>query len=383
VNDPEWAYQGLNSVAIADALIPQGRSDAAWAVWSYILADDQARAFLAGTPDEWGMIVNPYYATDKAKNPTGSAFSLPRDSFPKADPAEGPESSGAPAINVVTWRPYTNDLAQGANLTLRGDGQVLGSWDPNSLPPKFTKQARNLPGVQKVIGLTDTASASRYKVVTAELLNPAGQFVAPTEASLQAAAAKMTRDPEQAQVLRFDLDSDDVAGAPTAYPLTMPVYAASRADSTDAAARTAYAQFIRYAVGAGQEPGEDVGMLPGGYAPLSKELRAQALRAADEIEKGVTASPSPAPQQPQQNGGGTTDGSGYSPSASDGGSDPAPAGPSSDQPRAVGEVAGALVGRPTAADEDLGAYRAVIPASALAGAAAAGVCFFASRRRLL
>ncbi|MFX8543054.1 hypothetical protein ABTM06_20435, partial [Acinetobacter baumannii] len=46
VNDPEWRSQALNGAPIADIIVPQGRSDAARAIWAYIASDPSARDFL-------------------------------------------------------------------------------------------------------------------------------------------------------------------------------------------------------------------------------------------------------------------------------------------------------------------------------------------------
>ncbi|MBN9172887.1 MAG: hypothetical protein J0I70_01870, partial [Microbacterium sp.] len=203
--NPDWASSrvGVDGFGVSDILVPQGRSDAAAAVWSYIMADPDARAFLAGKPDPWGMKVNPYWSTDPRINPTHQGIALPADTFPKADPVEAPGVAGAPGVSLVTYRPYTNDLGQSAYLTIRGDAQVLGSWDPIAVPPKFGKQPRNLPGTQKVLGLTDTGDASRYQLYTAQLENPAGKFVAPTTDGLIAAAAAAVTTPGQTQVRTF------------------------------------------------------------------------------------------------------------------------------------------------------------------------------------
>ncbi|MFX9193240.1 hypothetical protein ABTN81_19905, partial [Acinetobacter baumannii] len=82
-------------------------------------SDQSARDFLSGSPDAWGMTVNPWSATDAAINKTGTALALPREDFPKADPVEQAASSTAGPINLVTWRPYVNDLDSGAYDTLR------------------------------------------------------------------------------------------------------------------------------------------------------------------------------------------------------------------------------------------------------------------------
>ncbi|TQJ31355.1 hypothetical protein [Microbacterium sp. SLBN-146] len=377
INDEEWKYQGLQSSALADLLIPQGRSDAAWAVWQYVIADDEARRFLEGEPDPWGMVVNPWFATTAEENLSGTALTLPRDNFPKADPIEVPAAGGAGAINLVTWRPYTGGLAQSAVLTLRGDGQTLGTWDPNSIPPRYAKNPRELPGGQRVVGLTDWASASRYQVLTAELRNPAGQFVAPTTESLEAAAAAMTRDPQQDQVVALDPRSAEAKAATSAYPLAMPVYAASRVDLPDADLRGSFAQFIRYAVGPGQEPGEGLGQLPSGYAPIPESWRDQALAAAAAIETGPVPTTSPAPVPP------TAVSLPAGQGAAAGTVPPAATAAVVGQPAAEGDAVTVLSGPPSAPDADLGAFGAVVPLSAGAGVAATAVALVFSRRRVI
>jgi hypothetical protein len=383
INDPEWAQQVIANTSVADMILPQGRSDAAYALWSYVMADADARAFLAGEPDPWGMVVNKWSSTDAEVNPTETGLALPRDNFPKADPTEvaaGPDNSPA-AINLVTWRPYTNDLDTAGYLTLRGDGLVLGGWDALGNPPKYAKTPRSLPGSQGVIGLTDTAAAAKYQVVSASLQNPAGDFVAPTMASISAAAAAMTATSAQPQVYGFDLDSSAAQGATTAYPLAMPVYAAVNPAMNDAALRASYATFIRYASSTGQTPGVELGRLPDGYAPLPEGWRAQASAAADSIQSGVPV------QQPASSGSGlpsgpTAGGTG-STSASTASAGGAPT-PVDGAPQPTGEAAGALSGGETPDDPDLVGVQAALPVSILAGlvSAAAVPLIPRFRRRL-
>ena len=292
--NPEWKNQALVSPSLADLLVPQGRSDGATALWNYVTSDASAAAFLDGEADEYGMIVNPYSSTDAAKNPTGTALTLPRDDFPKADPIVQPSDGLADPINLVTWRPYTNDYAATGNLVLNGNGQVLGGWDPLAVPKKYAKTARSLPGVQRVLGLTDTAAAQKYQVFTAALLNPAGEYVTPTVDSLTAGAAAMTVSPTQTQVYGFDPTSSTAQGAKKAYPLTVPVYAAASPAMADADVRADYAAFIRYAVTEGQRVGTEPGRLPEGYAPIPAGWKAQALAAATVIE----SNPNPPPTAP-------------------------------------------------------------------------------------
>ena len=373
INDPEWAYQRIVSPSMSDLLVPQGRSDGASALWSYVMADDAAVAFLNGQPDEWGMIVNPWSSIDADTNPSGTALQLPRDNFPKADPVEQKATDAVGSINLVTWRPYTNDYDTGAYLALRGDGQILGGWDSQSSPPKYSKSARSLPGSQRVLSVTDTASAAKYQVFSAALLNPAGQYVEPTVDSLTAAAAAMTVSPRQAQVYGFDQQSAAAKGATSAYPLAMPVYAATNPSIGEASVRASYAALIRYAATSGQVSGADIGQLPEGYAPIPAGWKSQALAAASVIESGVTSS---GPTTPAVT---TAPASTVQSSTSAVGAlDPVTA---SQPPAATGDIVMALAGKATPDDPASSAIEAAVPGSLLAGLASALLVPFLTRIR--
>ncbi|TIH33463.1 hypothetical protein [Subtercola vilae] len=382
INDPEWADQQITSPALADLLEPQGRSDAAFALWSYVLSDPEAVDFLAGKPDPWGMIVNPYSSTDASKNPTGVALVLPRDNFPKADPVEQPKDpAGAAAVNVVTWRPYTNDFDTSGYLILRGDGQILGPWDSLAATPKYTKTARALAGLQRVIGITDTASAAKYQTFSASLRNSAGVFVAPTTASLSAAGAAMTENASQAQVSQFDPTSSAARATPTAYPLTLPVYAAVNPAMGDDSLRADYAAFIRYAVTTGQVSGTALGQLPEGYAPIPAAWQGQALAAATIIANGPLATPVASPSPSPVSAPAAAVSKPVAVAALPAVQPVTAAAPTITDPAATGQTAAPLLGAPTPADPQNGAIAAAVPASILAGLGAAFAFPFMSRIR--
>jgi hypothetical protein len=286
-------------------------------------------------------------------------------------------------VNLITWRPYVNDLDSGAYLTLRGDGQLLGDWNPTVIPPKYDKSARLLPGLQQVLAVTDTASAARYQVVTASLLNPAGQFVKATAESMTAAAAAMTPNATQPQVYGFDPDSSAATGAAGAYPLTMPVYAAVNPKMNDASLRASYASFIRFATTDGQDPGTSLGQLPDGYAPLPAGWRAEAAAAADDIEMGTVpgAEPSASPSAPTNSPAGIAF---PSPRVAAPVAPPrvAPS-PSASAPAASGDAAPVLSGGKTPDDPPASAISIAFPASLLGGAACAAAVPLMSRRRHL
>lgn len=377
VNDPEWASLTMQGYALGDLMVPQGRSDAAWVMWQYISADPQAAAFLAGTPDQWGMVVNPWSSTDPAKNASGAAFTVPREDFPKADPIERPSDSTGGAVNLITWRPYTSDLDASGYLALRGDGQLLGSWDFTSPAPKWGKAARALPGRRQVLALTSDSAAQRYQVVTAELQNSAGAFVAPSTESMLAAASAMVPDGSTGQVRRYDSASPAAKAAFGAYPLTVPLYAAANPDTVSADARNTYVAFIRFAAEEGQTPGDGLGQLPRGYAPLPDEFVAQAMAAADLLANGrpainapttsyIPSQSSPAPQRAMTQ-----------PAASQ----PTGDGSGAGSAVATGNASGALSAGSTPTDPESGGLAAAVPLSALAGVAGAAAVPLITRLR--
>lgn len=369
--NPEWAQQAIASPAVADVLLPQGRSDAAWALWAYVKADPEAAAFLAGTPDPWGMVVNHWSSTDAAKNPSGVALSLPRDNFPKADPVEQPADAppGPGAVNLVTWRPYVADFDMAAYDTLRGDGQVLGGWDPSVRPAKYQKSSRGLPGSQAVLSLTSSASAARYQVFTASLRNQAGQFVSANTISMTAAAAAMTAT-SQSQVLSYDPASTAARTATDAYPLTLPVYAATNPGKLDTTLRASYAAFVKYAATAGQVPGEALGQLPAGYAPIPDAWKNQALTVAESIATGKVTLPTKSTGTAS-----TTTAGGSS------GSSTTVEQPAATNPDPTGDLAPALSGSKTPTDPNAGGFAAIVPIAIIASLAALVASRILTRRR--
>jgi hypothetical protein len=389
-NDPEWAAQIIASISVADALVPSGRSDLALRLWEYVLADAEAKTWLDGEPDPWGMKVNPWYSTNAEVNPTGVGLQLPAESFPKADPVEKPDTTPTGShpdpqfpsgpINLVTWRPFTSSFADGAYNVLRGDGKLLGGW--NTAPPaKFDKNPPAFLGSQRVIGISSTPSAQLYQTVTASLRNSAGEFVAPTQESLSAGAAAMSPT-TQPSVLAYNPASAEAKAAPSAYPLTMPVYAALNPKQTDTTLRAVYANLIRYAAGNGQNPGTDIGQLPPGYAPLPQSWVDQALAAANAIEAGALPSTAPTGGSKPSAGGSsspiptrTAARTQMSAAAA-----PAAAATSAD-PAAAGAPAGELVGAATPDDPELGVSAAAVPAGLAAGLATALLVPLMSRIR--
>lgn len=292
--NPEFAdLQIFESRTFSGLQLPAGNSDAARQVWEWVLADPEARAWLDGEPDPWGMQANPMYATRAEKNPTGVAFADPvPDSFPKSDPyCYQPSASGSgvvpPALCGTDWMPYTRGFGESAAITRRAFDGARITENPFAQAPSeaWSRGIPQFAGRRSVLAVTDTASAAQYGVQVARLSRagdnrPDRTFIAPDAAGLAAGVASMVPG-DESQVL----EPSPTSVAPGAYPLTTLTYAAAAPTTLDDTARQEYAAFVEYAAGPGQVPGFEPGRLPNGYVPLPEELRMQAFAAATLIRE--------------------------------------------------------------------------------------------------
>ncbi|MFC1403803.1 MULTISPECIES: hypothetical protein [Streptacidiphilus] len=300
---------------IPDMLVPEGQSDTARHLWAWVLADPDARAFLSGTKDPWGMVVNPNYTLD--------TLNLPRDDFPKKDPfcQQFPnDPDKRPAWCTQDAHPYALDLHDAARSASRGDTLSKSIWDATATPPQLKKGNPEPQGQIGILAVTDTATAARYGLDTAELLNGNGEYVAPTADSLLAGAAAMTEVPGTGV-----LTESPTTKAAGAYPLTMVSYAATVPTLLQPDEGAAYASLIRFAVGDGQTPGVAPGQLGDGYVPLPESLRTTALAAAQTIvddtpKTTAGSSPSSAPSTGKAHASATAGSGGSSGGGSTGGS---------------------------------------------------------------
>ncbi|MFE1904162.1 hypothetical protein ACFW96_10865 [Streptomyces gardneri] len=262
-------------------LLSAERSDTTRVVWNYLRADAEARAFLEGEPDPWGMRINPYFK-DLGLASAGS------DEFPKADPTETELFLGEKSVKYgVTERsPYAIDLHDAARWVRRGTNNAKDqvAHDATTNGPKLVG-ADVLPGGRRAYGITDAASASRYQLQIAALPNADGAYVRPTAPSMLKAVEQF-RDSAVPGVLA----PDPARARNGAYPLTTVTYAVA-STGLPADARKDYARVLRYAAGAGQKQGTAPGELPFGYAPMPAKLKLQAEAAAGRLERGAPARP--------------------------------------------------------------------------------------------
>ncbi|UWP79144.1 hypothetical protein Dfulv_28705 [Dactylosporangium fulvum] len=323
--NPDFVLSKLNR-DIQPLMLPLNGSAANRAVWAWVLADKAARDFLAGVPDPevkddrtgrvYRMVVNTYYKGLGLEGPVP-------DRFPKADTTcTQPNKELVPELQscLLNKAPYTASMTAGAQQTLRADTRSevefdMQKWiDSNKQVVTLKRADPQQPGNRWVMAITDSASAARFGLYSASLLNgtnPAdpGQYIAPTRQSLLAAVGAMqpTSNPDV-------LALDPAVHRPGAYPLTMLTYAAVD-PSRSAAAREDYARFVEYAAGDGQREGDNVGDLPPGYVPLPDDLRAKARSAAVAIRRGWTPPATTEPAAAPPGTSGTVPANGSVPSA--------------------------------------------------------------------
>jgi hypothetical protein len=295
-----------NSRTFSGLQLPAGNSDAALQVWEWILADPEARAWLDGEPDPWGMRVNPIYATSATVNSSGFAFGDPvPNAFPKGEPycyqapQQSPVSPVPPPLCGTDWMPYARGFEDAARIARTASDGARIVQNPFAQAPSevWASEIPQFVGRRAMLSLTDSASAERYGLQTARL-SRAGDN-APDRAFIAADADGLRRGIESLAPRTVpEFLEPSTAAAPGAYPLATLVYGALTPLSLDTEARSDYAAFIEYAAGPGQVKGLELGQLPRGYVELSEALLGQALEAASTVRNLAAVPPPPPPEQP-------------------------------------------------------------------------------------
>jgi hypothetical protein len=287
-------------------VVEQPSSDSANEVWQWILADPEAKAWLDGQPDAWGMKVNPFYSPASAINPGEFAKSDPYCAQTNADLTV--DGKVARNLCFLDWAPYVLSMHDAAAATRSTNTGAKTVFNPGASSPDLAWGADGplTQGAYSVLSITDSADAARFGLQTA-MLSRAGddgtarQFVAADSTGLLSGEQAMTPS-SVAEVLQGDPSTPNTG----AYPLTMLTYAAVFPQNLDGAARTDYSKFVAFAAGTGQVSGLGIGNLPPGYAPLPAQLVSQAQAAAATIlnppappgSSTTTTSPPPAPSPP-------------------------------------------------------------------------------------
>lgn len=259
-------------------------SDLVWALTQWIDADPEARAWLDGKPDPWGMKVNAAY----------QGIELPVDNWPLLDEFLAPQwyidqnrcyaNSPTPYLQLVAnplsgLGPVSLNL-QFANSAVATVCRYDGN-DATTLP--LRTEGRQAVGHRFVLGVVSLSAARRYNLRTADLqtatsLAPTATFadaggrtfVSGDSAGLAAAAPLLKPDVEDG-TWALDYAALSTAKGSKAYPGALPVSAVFPTSALDAATAAKLARFLCYAGGPGQRPGQANGELPAGYLPLTAE----------------------------------------------------------------------------------------------------------------
>lgn len=286
--DPE--FQALNpglpkssTIEAAAALqVFSSSSDLVWALTSWLDADAEARDWLNGDADPWGMTVNAAYRR----------IDLPLDNWPLLDTFVAPQyyqdqnacyANSPTAFMQLIANPAANLSAVLLNMQYANSAVATvcryDGYDQTTLP--LRQQGHQTTGYRFVLGLTSLSSARRYNLRTAalqttssvkadqEFTSAAGRtFVTPSDASLKAAAQLLTPDPDAGQ-WHFDHAALATEDGAAAYPGAVPIYTAIPTEGLTATTAERMARFLCYSGSDGQSPGRRNGQLPAGYLPLT------------------------------------------------------------------------------------------------------------------
>lgn len=332
--DPEFAAlnPGLSrnaSEAGAALLSLSNSSDIIEQLTEWIAQDRDAREFIAGKPDPWGMVVNPSYRK----------FEIPTSEWPLLD-------NYVPQTAIECWQAnpgsYYSLLAAPVTTIAKISTALLDAWpntqtrcdtDVTTTPHTYKtgRIDRQSYGARFMLGVVSLGDAARYGLRTAALQTKPKHFVAPSDSSMSAALKLAEQEDELGP---FVLDQARVRRSASAYPGTMVVYTAARLQNLEAETAAKVAQFIRVSTTEGQRRGSGNGELPDGYLPIRKSgttagLYASAQAVADAVE--AQESTDPPTEEPSADAG---DG-GIGPVGGAGGVTPPEGAPEGDEPSAA------------------------------------------------
>ncbi|MFB2554202.1 hypothetical protein [Herbiconiux liangxiaofengii] len=307
-----------------DLMVENLRSDAATALWAWIVSDDGARSFLDGCPDLYGTTINPFFSARTYKECVVDGPRLEAEAKAKREATELPEfyvdapasyppdSASYPqpswyqrdAVDELSpqtlndLHPRSDTMATTGRNTFRGVYPVNSEWcDPATGGNCAVKgwRSQNTPqpiGGRSMLSITDAATAARYQLPTADLCSDDGTACVPANAeTLTRASTRFEQNPTGVGTMTHD---DYAAGL---YPVAMPIYAQVARAGLTAETATVLADSFSYLTGDGQRTDGTSGSLPVGYAPLSGALVAQAATGISEL-RGVQSEAAPATPTP-------------------------------------------------------------------------------------
>jgi hypothetical protein len=292
------------SEAASELMAVSSDSDTMTALTTYINDNPEARGWLNGKPDPWGMVVNPAY----------KGIKLPVDQWPLLSTFE-PKAYYASDNNDCLYNspvPYLplvaaplgslEDISESMQFAIANSTTECSQIDGTSLGEKLVALGPQPVGYRFMIGVTPLADDQRYQLRTAALETTDSTFVAPDNASLRSATALLKPDKATGTWPVPYAELSSTSAAAQAYPGTMVVYAAVPTSGLPAQDASDYASLLQFAATSGQIPGLEVGQLPPGYLPITTAdglgaMAAYTLAAAKDVaaQNGEVPSMTPAP----------------------------------------------------------------------------------------
>lgn len=266
-----------------------GNSDMTFELTRWIESDPEARAFLAGQPDQWGMRVNDNYR----------GIDFPISEFLPRDPGWNNFPNPGESIQL-TWNPLSGleNVVQrfagntSTSLNQNGPKCSLPSWNGGPCTGGTWNYPLDAPqniGQRALFAVVDQGSAASFRFPVAKIVNAAGNAVAPTTTSMSAALNDMATNPDKITQFANDTSTD-----PAQYPLTTVDYAMVPTCGLPQAKVTAISQFLNNVSTTAQDFGTSPGDLPfGGYLALTNQQKAQTQAAATKVSTQACTSPPP------------------------------------------------------------------------------------------
>jgi hypothetical protein len=295
-NPGSWTGLTNNTSNFDTPIVVSGNSDMTWVATSWIAASKKASQFLAGKTES-GKQYQDACLNNLTQEPIACHPHVNKNYLQVTYPVNqilAADSNIDFASQYVPVFPLSSVVTD--MLNYQPSGYNYRPPPPGS--PTNPALAAQTPGQRDLWALIDEADAALNLFPTAYLQNAAGKFVQPTDQSMLAAVKDMTVNPDG-----ITLSTNFATKDPAAYPLTMVVYAIVPTGGISTAKAASIASFLDYVANAGQQPGEAIGDLALGYAPLPQSLRQQTLAAAYKVlhqtgdvkKKSSSSSSSPSP----------------------------------------------------------------------------------------
>lgn len=267
LNDvPTWSTTTLYSLA--------SDTDVVTALTSYINADQDARAWLDGSPDPWGMEVNPNYRGIK----------LPVTSWPLLDKFLYGIGCGAlePVFPLIAAPVSSPDLlAFNLQYGISNSQTKCVQYGDTYNDTRRVAEGPEDPGTRFILGVVSLADAARFGIPLAQLqtavspnasdkpADPSGRtFVTADDESLLRAARLMQPD-DMLGTWTLPYSQLFTPSAADAYPGTLLVSTDIPTRGLDPAIAKKFAAFLSFVSGPGQVRGASNGQLATGYVPLT------------------------------------------------------------------------------------------------------------------